>query len=245
MLGAQPTLLREPRPAPLTLVAPPAPLKASSDAALQRLAALLVTLPVFVQAPLVHAHPLLATLLTVPLLAAGVMLGLSRVSDRARLGALLVGFAGSWLCGSLFWGWCRLHPLWHLPIEALALPLALGGLRSRWRWAGAFYLASLVGTAATDGAMALTGVMPLWPQVVAAAPEAAMQLLQQAASQLLSPFNLGLIGAFAACLGALGVWLWQQQSLGKLAAITVLTTLGVDGIFLLLALGAPGWSGLI
>ncbi|MFZ9269817.1 MAG: DUF3120 domain-containing protein, partial [Prochlorococcaceae cyanobacterium] len=74
---------------------------------------------------------------------------------------------------------------------------------------------------------------------------AAMQLLQQAASQLLNPFNLSLIGAFAACLGALGVWLWQQQSLGKIAAVTVLTTLGVDGIFLLLALGAPGWSGLI
>lgn len=245
MLGAQPTLLSEPRRAPLSLVAHPAPLKASSDVALQRLAALLVTLPVFVQAPLVHAHPMLATLLTVPLLAAGLVLGLSQVSDRARLGALLVGFAGSWLCGSLFWGWCRLHPLWHLPIEALALPLALGGLRSRWRWAGAFYLASLVGTAATDGAMALTGVMPLWPLVVAAPPEAAMQLLQQAASQLLNPFNLSLIGAFAACLGALGVWLWQQQSLGKIAAVTVLTTLGVDGIFLLLALGAPGWSGLI
>ncbi|MEB3173137.1 MAG: DUF3120 domain-containing protein [Cyanobacteriota bacterium] len=245
MLGALPTLLTEPRPAPLALVAREAPREAAADWFLLRTAALLVTLPVFVQAPLVHAQPLLAALLTAPLLTAGIVLGLSEQPRRARLGALLVGFAGSWLCGSLFWGWCRLHPLWHLPMEALALPLALGGLRSRWRWAGAFYLASLLGTAATDAAMALTGVMPLWPLVLGAPPEAAMQLLQAAASQVLTPLNLGLIAAFAAGLGALGTWLWQRQSLGRVAAITVLTTLGVDGIFLLLALGAPSWSGLI
>jgi hypothetical protein len=245
VLGVQPTLLPESRPAAFS-ASQRKVLRAGDDqAGLLRGAALLVTLPVFVQAPLVHAQPLLAAVLTVPLLAAGIVLGLSERPQRARWGALLVGFAGSWLCGSLFWGWCRLHPVWHLPLEALALPLALGGLRSRWRWAGAFYLASLLGTAATDAAMALTGVMHLWPMVLAAPPAAAMQLLQEAARQVLSPFNLGVIGFVAAALGGIGAWLWQQQSAGRVAAITVLTTLGVDGIFLVLALGAPRWSGLI
>ena len=209
------------------------------------LAGLLVTLPVFVQAPLVHSQPWLATLLTVPLLAAGLLLGLSERPEQARLGAVLVGFAGSWFCGSLFWGWCRLHPLWHLPIEALALPLALGGLRSRWQLAGAFYLASLLGTAATDGAMALTGVMALWPSVLAAEPSAAIGLLQDAATLVLSPATLALVVAFALALVALGRRLWLGSLAGRLAAITLITTLAVDGLFLALALNAPRWSGLI
>jgi lysylphosphatidylglycerol synthetase-like protein (DUF2156 family) len=212
---------------------------------LRLIAALLVTLPVFVQAPWVHAHPLATALTTVPLLALGIGLGLSERPGRQQLGALLVGFAGSWLGGSLFWGWCRLHPLWHLPVEALALPLALGGLRSRWQLAGAFYLASLLGTAATDAAMALTGVMPLWPGVVAAAPSEALPLLQQAAERVLQPGNLLLVLAFGLALLALGRWLWQRGGAWRLAGATLTTTLVVDALFLGLCLAAPRWSGLI
>jgi hypothetical protein len=209
------------------------------------LAVVLVTLPVFVQAPLVHAQPLVATLLTAPLLAAGIVLGLSPLQHRSQLGAVLVGFAGSWLCGSLFWGWLRLHPLLHLPVEALALPLALAGLRSRWQLAGAFYLASLLGTAATDAAMALSGLMPLWPAALGAEPGAAMALLQEAALQVLRPVNLALVIAFAAALLALSLRLRQGGASARLAGATLITTLGVDAVFLLLALAAPGWSGLI
>lgn len=211
----------------------------------QLLAVVLVTLPVFVQAPLVHAQPLVATLLTAPLLAVGILLGLSPQQQRSQLGAVLVGFAGSWLCGSLFWGWLRLHPLLHLPIEALALPLAVAGLRSRWQLAGAFYLASLLGTAATDAAMALAGLMPLWPAALAADPGAAMTLLQEAALQVLKPGTMALVLAFAAGLLLLSLRLRQGSATARLAGATLITTLGVDAVFLLLALAAPGWSGLI
>ena len=212
----------------------------------QLLAVVLVTLPVFVQAPLVHAQPLIATLLTVPLLGAGILLGLSPQQHRAELGAVLVGFAGSWLCGSLFWGWLRLHPLLHLPLESLALPLAVAGLRSRWQLAGAFYLASLLGTAATDAAMALTGLMPLWPAALAAEPGAAVALLQQAALQVLTPLNLGVVLAFAAALLAVSLRLWKRDgTTARLAGTTLITTLAVDAVFLLIALTAPRWSGLI
>jgi hypothetical protein len=234
VIGASPSLL----PAQRGLALP-------RRLSLDLVAALLVTLPVFVQAPLVHAHPLVATLLTVPLLAMGIVLGLSPSEQRARAGALLVGFAGSWFCGSLFWGWCRLHPLWHLPIEALALPLALGGLRSRWQLAGSFYLASLLGTAATDAAMALTGLMPLWPAALAAEAGEAGALLQEAALRLLTPLNLVLISAFAAALLGLSLGLWQRGATARLAAATVITTLLVDALFVALVLIAPRWSGLI
>jgi Protein of unknown function (DUF3120) len=208
-------------------------------------AALLVLLPVFLQAPWVRASPMGATLFTPCLVALGVVLERRGQAPWRAIGALLVGFAGSWLGGSLFWGWWRIHPLWHLPIEGFALPLALGGLRSRWRLAGAFYLASLLGTAATDGAMALTGVMHLWPQVVSAPLSEAGVLLQQAGEAVLQPMGLGLIGLIGFVLLALCYWLWPQGAAGRVAAATLATTLAVDGIFLMAALVAPGLSGLI
>ena len=158
----------------------------------------------------------------------------------------MVGFAGSWFCGSLFWGWLRVHPVLHLPIEALALPLALAGLRSRWQMAGSFYLASLVGTAATDAAMALTGLMPLWPAALAAEPGAAMALLQEAALRVLTPLNLVVVLALAMALLGLSLGLRRRGgATARLAGATLITTLAVDAVFLLLALVAPGWSGLI
>ena len=244
VVGAQPSLLPQ--------AAAPLPLAALAETRLQHrklpltwLAVSLVCLPVFVQAPWVHSHPLGATLATAPLLAAGIALGLSEQPQRQQVGALLVGFAGSWLCGSLFWGWCRQHPLIHLPIECLALPWALAGLRSRWNVAGAFYLASLLGTAATDAAMALTGVMPLWPQVLQASPSEAGALLSLAAQQLLHPGHLAVIGGFAVGLLGLARWLWQQGGIARISGATLAATLAIDGLFLALALSAPGWSGVL
>ena len=208
-------------------------------------AALLVLLPVFLQAPWVRASPMGAALFTPWLVVLGVVLERRGQGPWRAIGALLVGFAGSWLGGSLFWGWWRVHPLWHLPIEGFALPLALGGLGSRWRLAGAFYLASLLGTAATDGVMALTGVIHLWPQVVEAPLSEAGLLLQQAGEAVLQPMALGLIGLSATALLAVCYWLWPQGSAGRVAAATLATTLAVDGIFLAAALLAPGLSGLI
>jgi ribosomal subunit interface protein len=154
----------------------------AANAQLDRLAAagaLLVALPVFLQAPWVRLAPFSAALFTLPLLLLGVVLEQRRHQGWSTAGALLVGFSGSWLGGCLFWGWCRLHPLWHLPIEAFALPLALAGLKGRWRLAASFYLASLLGTACTDGVMAVTGVMRSWTSVLLAPLDQAPLLLQQ------------------------------------------------------------------
>jgi len=212
---------------------------------LTALAGALVVLPVFVQAPWVRAAPMAAALFTAVLLAAGIVLGHHRQGRWQELGALLVGFSGSWLGGALFWGWCRLHPAWHLPIEAFALPLAVAGLGSRWRLAGCFYLSSLLGTAATDAAMLLSGVMDLWPRVLGGPLSQAPLLLHEAAVSVLRPLPLVVVSISALLLLALSAWLRQRGQAGRIAAVTVATTLAVDGLFLAAALAAPKLSGLI
>jgi len=224
---------------------PSAGLILSGDSLLRITAVLLVALPVFLQAPLVRQAPFAATLLTLPLVAAGVLLERHGRGPWQQLGPLLVGFSGSWLAGSLFWGWFRLNPLLHLPIEAFALPLALAGLGGRWRLAGAFYLASLLGTAATDTAIALTGIMPLWPQVLSAPLSEAPQLLRQAGETVLAPANITLVTAMAALLLGVCTQLWKRGGLFRVSAATLATTLAVDGLFLAAALLSPQWSGLI
>jgi hypothetical protein len=87
--------------------------------------------------------------------------------------------------------------------------------------------------------------MPLWPAALGAEPGAAMALLQEAGLQVLRPVNLTLVIAFAAALLALSLRLRQGGASARLAGATLITTLGVDAVFLLLALAAPGWSGLI
>lgn len=229
----------------------PLPAGLATIAGLQRpkalvlVSALLVTLPVFLQAPWVRLSPVSAAAFTAVLVALGVSLQASEDSQRQRLGSLLVGFAGSWLAGSIFWGWARLHPLWHLPIEAFALPLALAGLGSRWRLASGFYLGSLLGTAATDAAIAATGLMPLWPQALAASSTEAAQLLHRAGLQVLQPFSLCLVAGFVAVLVLVSRWLGQRGEVGRVASTALVTTLAVDGLFLLAVLLAPRLSGLI
>jgi hypothetical protein len=206
---------------------------------------LLVAVPVFLQAPLVRQAPLAAALFTLPLVAAAVLLERHGRGLWQQFGPLLVGFSGSWLAGCLFWGWFREHPLLHLPIEAFALPLALAGIGGRWRLAGAFYLASLLGTAATDTAIALTGLMPLWPQVLSAPLSEAPLLLRQAAETVLEPASIALVTAMAALLIGVCAQLWKQGGPARVSAATLAATLAVDGLFLAAALLAPLSSGLI
>jgi hypothetical protein len=222
-----------------------APLSLPSSWVLPAVAALLTLGPVFVQAPLVRLVPMASALCTVPLLLVALACARHPDPDRQQLGLLLVGFAGSWLGGSLFWGWCREHPVLHLPIEAFALPLAVGGLRTRWRIGAAFYLASLFGTALTDAMIALTGLMPLWPPVVQAAPDAAAGLLQQAALALLHPVPLLALALTGAWIGQIAWRLQTGDTAAKVAAATLASTLLVDGLFFGVALLAPRLSGLI
>ena len=208
--------------------------------------ALLVALPVFLQAPWVRLAPFSAALFTAPLLLLGIVLSQRAESRWASAGALLVGFSGSWLGGCLFWGWCRLHPLWHLPIEAFALPLALGGLKGRWRLAASFYLASLLGTACTDGVMAITGVMRQWVAVLQAPLDQAAPLLQAAALNVLQPLPLAVVLLAGTLLLGLCRRYWHHPDPAwRLAASAMATTLAVDGLFLAAALWAPQLSGLI
>ena len=208
--------------------------------------ALLVALPVFLQAPWVRLAPFSAAVFTLPLVLVGVLLEQRRHQGWSTAGALLVGFSGSWLGGCLFWGWCRLHPLWHLPIEAFALPLALAGLKGRWRLAASFYLASLLGTACTDGVMAITGVISHWREVLLAPLDQAAPLLHQAALDVLQPLPLAIVGLAACGLIGLCRHYWSHPDPAwRLAASALATTLCVDGLFLAAALAAPRLSGLI
>jgi len=238
VIGARPIQLASP-------LAPAAQAPLLGERGLALASGLLVTLPVFLQAPWVRLAPFSAVLFTVPLLAIGLGLAHHRDQRLRHAGSLLVGFCGSWLGGWLFWGWFRLHPIWHLPLEAFALPLALTGLQGRWRLSCGFYLGSLLGTAATDGAMALSGVMHLWPQVLNASPAAAPQLLQAAARQVLELPSLLLVSGCALVLVQLCRWLWQQGEVGRITSSALATTLAVDGLFLVAALAAPHLSGLI
>ena len=104
----------------------------------------MVVLPVFLQAPWVHLYPISACLFTFVILAAGVSLVRFGGSQWFDAGSLLLGVSGSWLGGCLFWGWLREYPLLHLPVEAIAFPLACIGLGTRWRIGAGFYLSCFV-----------------------------------------------------------------------------------------------------
>ena len=215
-------------------------------------AAALVVLPVFLQAPWVRLHPFSACLFTAVLLALAITLGWQQQSILRSSGSLLLGFSGSWLAGSLFWGWLRAHPSWHLPVEAIALPLAVAGVGSRWRLGCSFYLASLVGTAFTDLAMALTGVMRFWPDVVQAPLAEAGVMLNAAASSLRHPWPLlvivglaVLILAIASTMQGRSRWPSVHSECWAVAASVLVTTVLVDGLFLLMAVLHPSLSGLI
>ncbi|MCT0208826.1 DUF3120 domain-containing protein [Synechococcus sp. CS-1332] len=244
VLGVPPTLSTRATALPrLPIVATPAAIPAA--AILPLAAALLVTVPVFLQAPWVRAAPMAAALFTIPLMAVALLLERRGQGQWQQLGVLLVGFCGSWLGGCLFWGWLRLHPVLHLPIEAFALPLALAGLGGRWRLAGAFYLSSLLGTASTDGVIAAAGLMDLWPQVLNAPLAEAPLLLQGAAIQVLQPWPLALVGLTASLLVLICRRLWILGGAWRVAASALGTTLAVDALFLGAALVAPHLSGLI
>ena len=81
-------------------------------------------LPVFLQAPWVHFYPLSALLFTFVLIGFGIVLGEFVSGKWFSIGSLVIGVSGSWLGGCLFWGWLRMHPVLHLPVEAVAVPLA-------------------------------------------------------------------------------------------------------------------------
>jgi len=212
----------------------------------------MVVLPVFVQAPWVHVFPFSAFIFSFIIFFLGFYL-LKFCGNRwSSVGSLLVGVSWSWLGGCLFWGWLRAHPVWHLPVESIALPIAVSLLGTRWKIGASFYLASLLGTAFTDLMIVVTGVMKSWPEVVDAPFSEASKMLSFTAEQLLAPFSLLAIFVAALLIILIANWMNQKSKseilssdawLVSSSALT--TTLWVDGLFFATTLIQPQLSGLI
>lgn len=195
-------------------------------------AVFLVVVPVFFQAPLVRSLPWLSLTLTGTWLLAGISLS-SRATTRLW-GDLITGFTWTWLAGSLYWGWLRSEPLWHLPIEALGFPIVFFLLiRGQGRVGSYFFLGSLLGTAVTDLFIYWSDLLPMWRQVMIADPDWVPVVLQQAAASLQTStsFSRGLLIAIA--LLTVGILpLQSRQPCWWAFSGAVLSTLVVDLVFL-------------
>ena len=152
----------------------------------------------------------------------------------------------------MFWGWLSSYPILHIPVEAVALPLALIGLDTKWKIGASFYISSLFGTAVTDIAIFLTGIMDQWKEVITADSVNAPLILQQTSENLLQIKSLSIIISLAIIL-----WLISREILNStvtnsnkgrallVSSYVIQTTLLVDGIFIFLAIIQPTLSGLV
>lgn len=201
------------------------------------LSSFLVSVPVFVQAPLVRAFPWLSLSLTSGWLA--LAYGLRDQSKLSLWGDMLLGFSGSWLAGSIYWGWFRQEPLLHLPIEAMFVPIALWALKRRQFQMGAwFYLGSLWGTAVTDFYFYGVDLIPFWRQVMQVEFSNAFPVLQDALTQMQTfrgaSWAIALIGVL--CVSGLFPFRSAEVRAGNRLPLwifsgAVLSTLLVDGLF--------------
>ena len=211
-----------------------------------------VILPIFFQAPWVRYQPMSALAFTFLIIALSFFLYNNFSQKFFIVGSLLLGVAGSWLGGSLFWGWLSAHPILHIPVEAVVLPLALLGLRTKWKIGSSFYIASLFGTAMTDLVIFCTGIMDQWMAVINAEPDLAPLILQQTSQNLINFKPLSIIFIAGLILWLISKFLTKYTSADSLNKKSLLvssyvlqTTLIVDGIFVLLAIIQPTFSGLV
>lgn len=201
-------------------------------------AVFLVSVPVFIQAPLVRWLPELSLGLT------GGWLGLSLIlmaRDRTQLwGDLLFGFTWSWLAGSIYWGWFRWEPLWHLPIEAIGLPVAIWCLVRQWGKVGNFfYLGSLFGTVVTDLYFYIVDLIPHWRQLMQVDPALALPIFQNAIAQMRTPWGAAWAAVLAVTLLVVGLLpLRSQEAHWWAFGGAVLSTILVDSLFWLVASAA-------
>ncbi|MEB3178104.1 MAG: DUF3120 domain-containing protein [Nostocaceae cyanobacterium] len=198
-------------------------------------AVFLVSVPVFIEAPLVRSLPLLSLVTTVGWVWLSFLL-MSRTSTYLW-GDLLFGFSWSWLTGAIYWGWLRWEPLFHLPVEALGLPFALWCLWRNWGKVGNwFYLGSLLGTALTDVYFYLVDLMPNWRQIMQVEPAFTVPILQQALAKVQTPWGEAWAITLALVLLLVGILpLRYQQRHWYAFSGAVLSTILVDSLFLLAA----------
>jgi hypothetical protein len=198
-------------------------------------AVFLVSVPVFFEAPLVRVAPWLSLVTTVGWLSISKQLV---EKDRSTWGSLLWGFSLTWLCGSLYWGWLRWEPFWHLPVEAIALPWVIWVLRSsqrqRYDIGAYFYLGSLLGTAITDLYFAIAGLMPHWRSLMLLENDlsAIQPILQNAVAQVQTGWGITWAVALGSLLVVLGLRSLRYTELRYWAfSGAVLSTILVDSIF--------------
>ncbi len=193
--------------------------------------AFLVAIPVFFQAPLVRAFPVISLGMTALLLLLSYWL---RFRPKTRLaGSLLFGLTLSWWCGSLYWGWLRTDPLWHIPVEALGLPLAWIACR-HFKIGSFFYLGSFFGTALTDVYIWSTGLTGLWVSMMKDESPQNLNSVLSGAMALMGTIQGGVwaLGISALLLGA-GLWAIRSRRIHWWAfGGAVLNTLAVNALFL-------------
>lgn len=198
-------------------------------------AVFLVAVPVFFQAPLVRSLPWFSLGLTAGWL--GLSLWAMRRPRWSLWGDLLFGFTWTWLAGSLYWGWLRWEPFFHLPVEAIGLPFAIWCLFKRWGAVGNyFYLGSLFGTALTDVYFYLVNLIPYWRQLMQVEPTEAGPVFHAALLQIQSLWGVGAALVLISLLLVVGA-VPLRSSAPKWWAFggAVLSTLLVDGLFFLAA----------
>lgn len=185
----------------------------------------------FVEAPLVRHYPVVSVVSTIFWVSLGSIL-IQRPQSRIW-GDLILGFSWSWLAGAIYWGWFRWDPAIHLPIEAIGVPVALWCL---WRGIGKignlFYLGSLLGTAITDLYFYQVGLTDHWKQIMQVEPALAMPILQQAISQVRTPWGMAWAVVLVNLLLGVGIMSLGQKQLHWYAfGGAVLTTIFVDSLF--------------
>lgn len=195
----------------------------------------LVSVPVFFQAPMVRQLPWLSLAMT----GFWLWLSLKLLKDRDThiWGDLLLGFTWSWLTGSIYWGWLREEPLLHLPVEAICVPFALWCLAHKREMIGnCFYLGSLLGTAVTDGYFYITGLIPYWRRLMIVEPDMALEVFQDALTQVRTSWGIIWIFVLVGILLLFGLVPLQSSKLYYWAfGAAVLSTILVDSLFLLAA----------
>ncbi|MBT9314358.1 DUF3120 domain-containing protein [Leptothoe spongobia] len=198
-------------------------------------AAFLVSVPVFIQAPLVRLHPWVSLLITLIWLAGGLYMLQKPV--LTFWGDLAIGFSWTWLAGSIYWGWLRENPYVHLPVEAIGLPIVLILIsQHRLKIGSYFYLGSLLGTGITDLYFYWVDLIPYWQKVMQVEPAAAGTVLQAALQQIHNPIAairaLWLLSLLVA-IGLLGIRSTHAHWWAFSGA--VLSTILVDALFLIAA----------
>jgi hypothetical protein len=198
-------------------------------------AAFLVSVPVFIEAPLVRNYPVISVVSTLLWVCLGLIL-IQRPQSQIW-GDLLLGFSWSWLAGAIYWGWFRWEPAIHLPIESIGVPFAIWGL---WRGFGKignlFYLGSLLGTAITDLYFYQVGLVDYWRQLMQVDPSLATPILQQAIAQVRTPWGTAWAVVLVNLLLGVGIIPLGTKQLHWYAfSGAVLTTIVVDSLFLWVA----------